>query len=371
MAAGHPVRLVTGRHRHLGLILERVLASAPGRALVAVRDRGLGLERRRRLNRARVTADEIPGGGEIVRVIPTANDVLVAEVLTPRYGRVVMKAPLSPAAAASLDRHVQSLDRLHSLALPDTFCDLVPRTVPTDEQRAPHLETALGGGAFTADDASDGSHLLPVVRAMAPLHRAGQHAGSVAPGLFEEWIREPLRRIATGTGLSASEELALEGTFAGALMGRELTLSWIHGDLSTGNVLMDQNTICGLVDWENAHTERPPMIDLVHLYLTATAEATRSSIGARTIELLESPEGLAEWLRAVSPATPGADELDSTTAILLGWLTHVDNNLSKSERYGASRYWMSSNVVPVVDWVVARAATVDTSSGPPAPDRPW
>jgi len=67
----------------------------------------------------------------------------------------------------------------------------------------------------------------------------------------------------------SSELTALEAPLRSRLLGRVLSLGWLHGDFKLENVVFDERTrsLTGVIDWDLAAEAGPPLVDLLYLLL--------------------------------------------------------------------------------------------------------
>jgi aminoglycoside phosphotransferase (APT) family kinase protein len=119
------------------------------------------------------------------------------------------------------------------------------------------------------------------------------------------------------------------------LEGLTLSVGWVHGDFSPGNVLVDGGRVCGIVDWDQAIPDGLPVLDLLQFMLASRSGELGAAIASFR------PTGAERDLLA-----DHAVELDA--AVLLCWLRHVGANLEKSGRYASNRRWLEANVKAVL-----------------------
>jgi aminoglycoside phosphotransferase (APT) family kinase protein len=140
-----------------------------------------------------------------------------------------------------------------------------------------------------------------------------------------------------------------------ALSGRTLTVSWVHGDFTPGNILVtpDGASVTGIIDWDHSASKELPQLDLVLLLLSTRILVQRRELGDIIRELLIDNRWTAQeraLLDNAYLALPG-DALDVRPVVLLTWLRHVASNLSKSADYARHRLWVSKNIDGVLNYL--------------------
>jgi O-antigen/teichoic acid export membrane protein len=283
-----------------------------------------------------------------------------------REVRAVLKCAVSGPGIAALRRNETVLRRLEA---DDRLGDdraLLP--VVLDRGRRGTLswiiESAVpgtAGGALFAT--SDADAVLPaVLDVIGSMHRRTAVPRSLDEAWIRHWIDRPLSGATVGVrgltdGVTRGRMLeAVAATLRGHYGGRRSLLGLGHGDLSPGNVLFSADPsaggaprLTGIVDWDGARFDAPAGVDAAHLLMTARAARRGCELGTVVVELLAEGD-FAPAERAVLEAAYGeragwiADPRERRAMMLLAWFHHVASNLSKSERYGASRLWMAANV---------------------------
>ena len=81
---------------------------------------------------------------------------------------------------------------------------------------------------------------------------------------FDRWVRPTFARYRDRVGWSVWEEQLLDrlALLAGELGGVPVSLTAVHGDYATGNLLVEEGRISGVVDWERGRRAGPPLSDL-------------------------------------------------------------------------------------------------------------
>jgi hypothetical protein len=187
----------------------------------------------------------------------------------------VAKVARRPAEERALRAEHAMLLKLRMSPLP-TISAALPR---------PLLMEPVGGRAVLATTALSGSPMT--VRYQEPGHV--QHPGLVAEDFrlagswlhrfqhetqtgepidmneaFDRWIRPTFARYRDTVGWSAWEEQLLDrlALLASELAGVPVPLVAVHGDYSTGNLLVERGRVSGVVDWELGRRAAPPLADV-------------------------------------------------------------------------------------------------------------
>jgi phosphotransferase family enzyme len=134
-----------------------------------------------------------------------------------------------------------------------------------------------------------------------------------------------------------------------AVMLRELPAVLRHGDLWTGNLLVDGKRLAGVVDWDAAHPSGVAGSDLVQLVATDARRRARRHLGAA---FLSAPWRSIAFQRATAgywAALGTAPEPRLLEAAAIGWwATEVHHTLVRLPHRAADERWIASNVDPVL-----------------------
>jgi aminoglycoside phosphotransferase len=275
---------------------------------------------------------------------------------------LVIRTATDPAGQAGIQREGVALAAVQALDLPDSLRGLLPRVVAAG--RAGDVgylvEVALPGvpidpRALSADDRT--GLLRAIVAAVRPLHDSTATTSRPAADDLETWVdrRIQLVRRLVRRGRGGPERLAdarlvrLGSTLRAALRDRDVTTARIHGDLWTGNVLVDEGAhpprVSGIVDWDSSADRELPLQDLLHVTLYTRKLVERTSLGA-TVAAALGPDAALDrgaWIDDVALGT-----LTRREAVLLYWLRQVEMNVSRNPRGASGRRWRQRNVDPVV-----------------------
>jgi aminoglycoside phosphotransferase (APT) family kinase protein len=118
-----------------------------------------------------------------------------------------------------------------------------------------------------------------------------------------------------------------------------------HGDLWTGNLLVDRGRLTGMIDWDAAHPAGVPGADLVQLLATDARRRAHRSLGAAFVT---RPWRSASFHRATGPywehvgAAPEGDLIE--VAGIAWWATEVHHTLLRLPHRADDEQWVRDNV---------------------------
>lgn len=122
-----------------------------------------------------------------------------------------------------------------------------------------------------------------------------------------------------------------------------------HGDLWTGNLLVAEGTLSGIIDWDAAHPAGVPGSDLVQLVATELRGRQRRSLGAA---YLARPWDSTEFRVAAADYWPAIGIEPSPRHIELAglawWAAEVNGTVSRLPHRATDERWLTSNVDPVL-----------------------
>jgi aminoglycoside phosphotransferase (APT) family kinase protein len=125
-------------------------------------------------------------------------------------------------------------------------------------------------------------------------------------------------------------------------------VSWIHGDLWPGNILIDPEThaLAGLIDWDKAAAQELPLHDTLHLLLF-----TRKLVHQHgPADILAALGPGVTWTPAersiLDTAMPGStpDRLPERVAVLLYWLRQTASTLTLLPSYAEDHDYVALNI---------------------------
>jgi O-antigen/teichoic acid export membrane protein len=137
----------------------------------------------------------------------------------------------------------------------------------------------------------------------------------------------------------------LRGELHEVLVGGRLTVGWTHGDYAPANLLVDPatGTVSGIVDWELAASQSLQAIDLVHLVLAARALRRHREYGEVVLDALAGRLTEEERVVLARAAEPLGCARPLSVLVLLAWLRHTQNLLTKADGYAESWLWHRLN----------------------------
>jgi aminoglycoside phosphotransferase (APT) family kinase protein len=122
-----------------------------------------------------------------------------------------------------------------------------------------------------------------------------------------------------------------------------------HGDLWTGNLLVDRGRLTGMIDWDATHPAGVAGADLVQLLATDARRRAHRSLGAEFVARSWRGERLR---RAMAPywqelGVAPSDELLEVAAIAW-WATEIHHTLLRLPHRGVDEWWVGANVDAVL-----------------------
>lgn len=297
---------------------------------------------------------------ELQRLLPTLGDTKVMTLGPGGREVAVFKLPVSLEAAANLVRQAEVLAALRKDVPMADWSTPLPSLLA--EARAfPHaylVEAKLPGvraEVLLLDPATRGLALENAAQAIGGLHRRTAEYARVDEALVAHWVDAPLRAITdllgNGTQRSRTHQLALE--LKGALLGRTVALSWVHGDYSPQNVLMGKDAeVTGIVGWELAVPRQLPVLDVIHFIVATRMLVERRELGSVLCTLLtEAALSAAEGPLIEAATSPEHPPLELRTVLLLSWLRHIHGSVKRNRHTFAANnpLWLAKNVKSVLN----------------------
>lgn len=268
--------------------------------------------------------------------------------------RATFKAAVDATGPEKLAREVGALASIGDEAGP-RFCAILPRVVASDAQASWSLVRAPEGDDASRLDATAGRAVaVDVAARMIELYTSSTSMGGVGDEYLSSVVDAPLlatealhvTRVALLHEPGQLRDLRAE--LHRELSGRDLTIARTHGNLWLGSITIDgAHEIAGIVDWYRSALE-PPVLDVAHLLTTTRALATGRELGAVVREVLERGAWEQDDLEVIR-AVPGADELGVRTTLLLVWLRHIGDKITRRGRLGTQEVWLAHNVHEVLE----------------------
>jgi hypothetical protein len=122
-----------------------------------------------------------------------------------------------------------------------------------------------------------------------------------------------------------------------------------HGDLWSGNLLVDRGRLAGMIDWDALHPAGVPGADVVQLLATDARRRARQHLGEGFLARPWRAEGFRRLMAGYWPAvavTPADDALD--VAALAWWATEVHHTLVRLPHRATDEHWIATNVDAVL-----------------------
>jgi aminoglycoside phosphotransferase (APT) family kinase protein len=329
-------RLAVGRYRPA---IDTVLGDLAGSAGGAYREAaGWAIHRARRRT----------GGGLVVFVGPPHRSILSVRIAGTDLGRLAFQ------------REEAALAALLAADLPDGVRRLVPEVVATGEVSGVGylVQRFLAGRGV--DPRRRGRHgrarlLAAVAAAIRPLHEATAAEEAPSAEDIERWVDRRVGLVLQLTGSEARRDRSVDARLAAlcstlreSLLGSPIRTARIHGDLWTGNVLIERDpggapAVSGIVDWDSSTGNEPPFQDLLHLQMYTQKLVERAPLGTVIVRALAGKGPQPSLAGQVEPPT-----LTRREELLLYWLRQVEVNLVRNPAGSADPRWRRRNVDPVI-----------------------
>jgi thymidylate kinase len=321
-------------------LVPRILAGAP-RSL-ARRTRGAVIE-----------SAELSGTGTAIVRLARAGERPCA----------LIKMPLTADGAAGLDREATTLAALRPDPRLGDLRRLLPRTLARGRvlEQPYRVDLPLPGHSpleLVGDPSARRRLLEAAAESIAVLHEATASTVRAGDAIVERWVDAPLADLARSGAIRhprfRGRAARLREELHGALSGRLLATSWVHGDYWLGNLLYsgDDLALSGIVDWDAAAPAEPPMHDLLHLVLSMRRLVSGEELGRIVRRQLGDPEFSPQERRILERRGPWPPDgfASERQALLLYWLRQVSlharqHRLSRDHRY---RLWEMRNVHAVL-----------------------
>jgi len=325
----------------------------------------------------------------------TTMSLLRTEQGTPAAVVKVARGKLE-AAKLCAQRRVLAELAIHP-RLDDEWRELVPRILAFDDRTDTTVSVeSYGPGIDLAEVLARHPNRVEeltaaALSAIAPLHRRTATPAVDNVYLLGPLVVEPLVALTDMCGRLdprlVPEVDRLGKVLRRALIGRRMPVSWTHGDYVPGNVRvagLQGGAVTGIVDWGEARTGLPALIDEYLMILTASCQVERADLGTVVAERLWAGGRLSDReshaLRAARDQSGGdiggRERIHEGTAMLLTWLHRVVDLWRKRTIRPNHHVWWATNVAPVLDAVAAwqgfdvSGAGRCIASGPPTTTSP-
>jgi aminoglycoside phosphotransferase len=231
---------------------------------------------------------------------------------------------------------------------PERLADMLRRLGAAGVTLAPRLvgSGSTGGASWTVETALAGRRptgLTPDLARQAAEALAGfpRVAGPMRA------LEHDLRGIATGLPSRGSRVSRLADDIAPVASSLPAILR--HGDLWTGNLLVDGARLSGMIDWDAAHEAGLPGSDLLQLVATDLRRRSRRSLGAA---YLSRPWQSATFQAAATAYWSAVGVAPSSELIemagLSWWAVEIHGTITRLPHRAVDERWLSANVDPVL-----------------------
>lgn len=305
-----------------------------------------------------------PGNWTVREILRTVSDVTVISIgPEAQQPQALLKIASTDSGISSLRRQSRILSNLRANPWLADLTVLVPNVLVEGEYERKYylveeLMPGLDGRKILGNAAARRNMLLAASAAIGGMHQRTAAPVQIGGDLLRKLVDDRLdliRRInAPFTQLVGYDQGIgrLSAELHSSLLGKVVSLGWVHGDYAPGNILVtpDGSQVTGIVDWDLASTEDLPQLDLIHLLLSTRILLERRELGQVIQDLLHGKGWTQEeldLLEGAQSALPG-DPLDMRSLVLLSWLRHVSANLTKSQRFASHAIWVTKNVEVVL-----------------------
>jgi len=137
----------------------------------------------------------------------------------------------------------------------------------------------------------------------------------------------------------------------------ELPYGFAHGDFFTGNILIEGRKIVGVVDWDAAGPNRPPLLDFLHIWLLGRRKISDVDWGPSIVsDLLPwAQEGGDDVVRSLARRIDVDVSPSKLTALVAAyWLDRLAAQLSRYADRPDRPVWMRQNVDFVLEALSTR-----------------
>lgn len=270
----------------------------------------------------------------------------------------VLKAAYGDAAAEGLQLQTRTLAALHEEGRLRDWRSLLPRIMAVGEiaglrytlqEALPGVDAALA----TGDQARRLRLMALAAEGIRPLHQRTAELARADDSFLAQVVGQPIELIrrAVRSELPLNRDQAIErlkGELYHALVGRELWVSWIHGDLWLGNVLIspDEAKVTGIIDWSMAGRRELALHDVLHLILHARQVMQHQELGDTVRAALMDAEWqpheriLLEAEELSLPLHKGA----MRTMVLLYWLRRLSSIFEQGRGHARNGVWVAWNI---------------------------
>lgn len=278
---------------------------------------------------------------------------------------VVCHIPMSQPAILHYQHHQEICARLWQNEALGEWRKVLPRVLYQGfyENHPYWLEAPLPGipaSRVIQQDERRESVLRAVTEAILHLHQCTSCVVTFDERLFEKWVRGPLQAIRESTlplyyPQSPKTLSKIEQRLAAQLLGKPITISWIHGDYWPENILVTPDGACatGIVDWELSQPDGLPLLDLVNLLLSMYRSLEAKELGHIIVELLEQGEWPPTEREICNEARQrlGTNFPAMQDVLILFWLQHTSARILTTSQLLINPFWARANYVDVLKYL--------------------
>lgn len=271
----------------------------------------------------------------------------------------LLKVGASARGSLQLQRQAAVLAALHGEDRLGPWREMLPRLLGevVVDGRFCLLETLVPGQDARLALADPGRRTGLTAMALATvgqLHRRTASPVRVDDAVLAHVLGGPIGTVRAAVSQRTGQALDRLGRDLGArLHGRVVATGWVHGDYCPDNILIGADgSVSGIVDWAQGDHRGLPLLDLVSFLLSSEVTVGESELGAVVRRWRARARPASTGLLLEAHRALGGDPLDIDVLVLLAWLQHVANNLSKSRRYASNPVWLHRNVYSVLKGVI-------------------
>ena len=130
------------------------------------------------------------------------------------------------------------------------------------------------------------------------------------------------------------QSVALPTDCNGVIDERPVTLGWVHRDYRRGNSCRTDGRITAIGNWEYAHADDLPALDIVIFLLAVRMRSGRKELGHVVRDVLASPGWTESDARLVALSHDGQPSatIGIDTVMVLDWLRQVASMIAQRSR---------------------------------------
>jgi O-antigen/teichoic acid export membrane protein/aminoglycoside phosphotransferase (APT) family kinase protein len=303
-------------------------------------------------------------GWTLQRVVINQTNKLIA-ILAPSNGGtpIVVKISSNNKEAESMRKQWENLESITQFSELGEWRLLLPEQVASGNAKGYtyYVECAKQGITLekVLENHQGGWNIVRIaIDQINDLHKKTAHHTLVNEEMVESWVDEPLQNISQKvfhdsvpsqyqTPIANIRKQLHEG-----LLDHQVCVSWIHGDYSPENILVDpqRSQITGILDWELSTPQDLPLLDLMHLLISLRMNKTQSEMGYVVCNLLKRQDwepAEVELIRAAS-ADLQCSEIKFQDLLLLAWIRHIAANLNKTSQFDHDDRWVNENFLTIL-----------------------